>query len=62
MEIRSHKELAKYLEGKKERDRILILANWGMDIVEECAQVAESWKSVTPEFTSDYIRTVKKYI
>lgn len=60
--MKTHKELAKYLEGKKELDRVLILANWGMDIVSECAEIAEMWKSETPGFTKGYVETVKRQI
>lgn len=49
-------------KAKSKGEAKKILENWGKEIVDECGLTAEMWKSVTPNFTSSYINTVKKLI
>jgi len=55
-------EIIVKLKGKNELSAKLILTNWALDIISECASIADEWRSATPEFTKSYVETVKKNI
>ncbi len=55
-------EIVAKLKEKNELSTKLILTNWALDIINECALVANEWRSETPEFTKSYVETVKTNI
>ncbi len=52
-------EIVKEVAGKSRLLQNIILKEYVESIIDECAEIAEMWKSETPEFTKGYIETVK---
>jgi len=58
--MKTAKKIQSELWDKPHDKQLKILKRWSKQIVDECATIADEWRSSTPEWTKGYVETVKK--
>ena len=65
MAISKIKDIVSWMKGHNHlpaSKREEYIKDWAEELIDECAQVADEWKSVTPGFTKGYVETVKQQL
>jgi hypothetical protein len=57
--MKTVEQIQSELWDKNHTEQKKILKRWAKQIVDECAQIADEWRSTTPEWTKGYVETVK---